>query len=184
MTETEIEIVEGCKRGDTECQKRLYLDYGPMIKGVCVRYTADTEEAEDLFHDVFVFILTHFDQYEHITALGGWLHRITVNKAIDYVRKKRLYDVEVMSQRPLEVRDMSVKHNDGLSMDELLMFVNALPDKYRTVFNLYVIDDIPQSEICTLMGETPTNVRTLISRARAMLRKHISEYLKDDNIVL
>lgn len=184
MTETEIEIVEGCKKGNSECQKRLYLDYGPMIKGICTRYTADSQEAEDLFHDVFVFILTHFEQYDHISALGGWLHRITVNKAIDYVRKKSLYDVDVLSQRPLEVRDSSININDGLTMNELLKFVNNLPDKYRTVFNMYVIDGISQTEISQKLGETSTNIRTLLSRARSMLRKQINDYLKDDNLVL
>ena len=85
LTEKEIEIIEGCQKGESSSQKMLYDTYGPLIKGICMRYTENLEEAEGLFHDVFIFILTHFEQYNKITSLGGWLRQITVNKAIDYV---------------------------------------------------------------------------------------------------
>ena len=61
LTEKDIEIIEGCRRGDTACQKMLYDTYGPMVKGICLRYADDIQEAEDLFHDIFIFILTHFE---------------------------------------------------------------------------------------------------------------------------
>lgn len=183
MTEDEKEIIEGCRRGDTECQKRLYLNFGPMIKGVCTRYTSDPSEAEDLFHDVFVFILTNFDDFNKVYSLGGWLHTVTVNKAIDYVRKKGLYGVDPMSKYDIDIPDTQGRNYDGLSMNEILGFVRMLPGKYRTAFNLFVIDGIPQEEISRLMGESRTNVRTLVSRAKAMLRVKIDEYLKKDNLI-
>ena len=183
MTEEEKEIVEGCRKGDPASQKRLYLDYGPMVKGICVRYTADMQEAEDLFHDTFVYILTHFAGFDKISSLGGWLRKISINKAIDHIRKKKLHDVDTLSALDIDIRDTAARINDTLTMEELTGFVNSLPDKYRSVFNLSVIDGVPQDEICRLMGETSTNVRTLLSRARASLRKQIEKYLEKDNIL-
>ncbi|MBP5206159.1 MAG: RNA polymerase sigma factor, partial [Bacteroidales bacterium] len=103
LTEQEILIIDGCRKGDQECQKMLYDTYGPMIKGVCLRYTGDIQVAEDLFHDIFIFILTHFEGYDNITSLGGWLRTITVNKVIDHLRREKLYLVTPMSSLGQEI---------------------------------------------------------------------------------
>ncbi len=184
LTEQEIEIIEGCRKGDTACQKRLYDQYGPLIKGTCLRYTGDMTEAEDLFHDIFVHILTHFDQYDHITNLGGWLNRLTINKVIDYMRHKSPNEAIPMSQFE-QVQAVSHDHHyDGIPMEVLLGFIQQLPPKMRTVFNLAVIDEKEQNEIVEMLQESCGNVRTTLSRARAMLRTKIQKYWKneEDNV--
>lgn len=180
LTEKDIVIIEGCRKGDPECQKMLYDTYGPMIKGVCMRYADDTQEAEDLFHDIFIFILTHFEKFDRITNLGGWLRVITINKLIDHLRKKSLYDTTPMSQLMLEPSGSEKENYDGIPMQVLLSMINSLPSKYKTAFNLYVIDEIKQEEIARLMDESPTNVRSLISRARRMLRQKIEKYMRNE----
>ena len=180
LTEKDIEIIEGCRRGDTACQKMLYDTYGPLIKGVCLRYADDTQEAEDLFHDIFIFILTHFENYDHITNLGGWLRVITINKLIDHIRKKKLYNATPMSQFEQEFGDKDSESYDGIPMKVLLNMINGLPLKYKTAFNLYVIDEIEQSEIARLMDESQSNVRSLISRAKLKLRKKIEKYMRNE----
>ena len=180
LTEQEIVIIEGCRKGDPECQKMLYDTYGPMIKGICVRYTSDIQEAEDLFHDIFIFILTHFEGYNSITSLGGWLRTITVNKVIDHLRREKLYRATPMSGLAQEIGDTTEPVYDGIPMETLLRMINELPEKYRTAFNLYVVDEIKQEEIARMMGETQTNVRSLISRAKSKLREKIEKYLKHE----
>ena len=88
MSEKEKKLIKGCIAGDKASQKQLYLEYGPMIKGICARYAADAEEGEDLFHDTFISILVNFQNYKNITSLGAWLRRITINKAIDHYRQR------------------------------------------------------------------------------------------------
>lgn len=180
MSEKEEQLIKGCKAGDTACQKQLYLDYGPMIKGICTRYTADAEEAEDLFHDTFVSILVNFKNYKNITSLGAWLRRITINKAIDHYRQKVRTKAIPLDELDHEPDADFQPLNENLSMNKLVEFINGLPDKYRTAFNLYVIDEIEQDEIVKIMNETPTNVRTLIFRARNILQKKIRQYLNHE----
>ena len=180
LTEKEIEIIEGCQKGDKNCQKMLYDTYGPLIKGTCLRYAADTQEAEDLFHDIFIFILTHFDQYTHISSLDGWLHRITVNKLIDYLRHKKTIPTVSMSQFEQEPGVTVDRMYDGIPMEVLLGYIQKLPDKMRTAFNLYIIDDLPQAQIAEMMHETQNNVSTMISRARATLRKSIQKFWRNE----
>lgn len=180
LTEQEIEIINGCRKGDTECQKRLYDEYGPLIKGICTRYINDIQEAEDLFHDIFVFILIHFEQYDNITSLGGWLRRIAVNKVIDHLRKEKLFRATPMSELSKEFGDATEPIYDGIPMEALQSMINELPLKYRTAFNLYVVDEVEQADIARMMGETQTNVRSLISRAKNKLRQQIEKYLKNE----
>ena len=180
LTEQEIVIIDGCRKGDQACQKMLYDTYGPMIKGVCVRYASDIQEAEDLFHDIFIFILTHFEGYDNITSLGGWLRRITVNKLIDHLRREKLYRATPMSALSQEVGSAVEPVYDGIPMEVLQRMINELPLKYRTAFNLYVVDEVKQDEIARMMGETQTNVRSLISRAKSKLRERIEKYWKKE----
>jgi RNA polymerase sigma-70 factor (ECF subfamily) len=176
LTEKETEIIEGCRNGDRECQKCLYLTYGPLIKGICVRYTDDMQEAEDYFHDIFVFILTRFEYFNNITSLGGWIRTITINKCIDFLRHKKLKNAIPMSSLECDFNDASVHDYDGIPMGELQSFIAQLPENQRTAFNLYVIDGVKQEQIAKMMQMTQNNISTLISRARATLRKRINEY--------
>ena len=180
LTEQEIEIIDGCRRGDPACQRMLYDTYGPMLKGVCLRYTGDIQAAEDLFHDIFIFILTHFEGYDHITSLGGWLRTITVNKALDHLRREKLFRTTPMSEMNQEFGDDTEPAYDGIPLEVLMRMVNELPPKYRTAFNLYVVDGVHQEEIARMMGETPNNVRSLVFRAKAKLRRRIEKYLKTE----
>ena len=180
LTEKEIEIIEGCRKGESSSQKMLYDTYGPLVKGICMRYTEDLAETEDLFHDVFIFILTHFEQYDKITSLGGWLRQITVNKAIDYVRRKNRRAAIPLSQFEVNPAVETTHEYDGIPMEVLLGFVNQLPQNYRTVFNMYIVDDICQDRIAEVMNLSKNNVSTLISRAKEKLRKNIEKYLKNE----
>lgn len=180
QTEKEIELIEGCRAGDIRCQKELYDTYGPLIKGICDRYISDPQEMEDQFHDIFVFILTNFDRFDNITSLGGWLRVITINKLLDHLRKVKNHPSMPMSYMTQEFSDPRQASYDGIPMQVLQSMINELPLKNKTAFNLYVVDELEQEEIARLMGETQTNVRSLISRAKKKLREKIEKYLRDE----
>lgn len=184
MTKEEKELINGCVKGKEACQKQLYLEYGPLVRGVCLRYAADEDEANDMFHDIFVFILTHFNEFKHITSLKGWLYRITLNKVIDHFRDPRKKTTNPTDSFESVVAPSSPMIPEILTKEQLMKFINELPEKRRIAFNLAVIDDLPQDEICKLMNETPTNVRTLISRSKESLRNRIRDYLNHEEFEL
>lgn len=185
MTAEEKKIIEGCRAGKTEYQKILYDQYGPDIKAVCIRYAGNEEEGFDLFHDTFVFILTHFKEYDRITSLGGWLHRIAVNRSIDFYRRKALHETTPIGEYEESFASVGPAHSaDVLTTQQILGFVNQLPVKQRMAFNLYEVDGYPEQEIVEMMGESATNVRTLISRAKKRLRDCIRQYLQNEEYEL
>lgn len=183
MTEKEKKLIKGCKEGKSEAQKQLYLEYGPLVKGICLRYTGNESEAEDLFHDTFVFILTNFGHFKEITSLNGWLRRITINKAIDHYRSQSYRRTDSLDEI-IEVPQAQVSGDSILTMNQLVGFINELPDKYRTAFNLYEVDGFEQKEISEIMGETLSNVRSLISRAKSILRARIRIFLNHEEFKL
>ncbi|MBO7491742.1 MAG: RNA polymerase sigma factor [Bacteroidales bacterium] len=177
MTSEEKDIINGCRRGDQSCQEQLYKTYGPIIKAVCYRYVGyQTEEAKDLFHDIVVTILTNIHAYKMDSSLKSWIYRISVNKCIDFLRSQNLRktaaDEETMMNYP-----SSERQNDTLTMDQIIEIINTLPVNQKMAFNLYEVDGFNEREIVEIMGMTPTNVRTLISRAKQSLRKRIQAYL-------
>lgn len=183
MTEEEQKLIEGCIAGDPIAQKQLYLQYGPMIKGICMRYAGNRQQGEDLFHDVFIFILINFKKYTHISSLDGWLRRIAINKAVDYYRSAKRNSLISTEEMLTELQEQdeydNIEIEETIPMAKLLEFINELSDKGRTAINLCLIDNIEQKEAAALMHETEVNLRTLLCRAKQKLRKRINKYMKD-----
>lgn len=184
VTKEEQKLIDGCIQGKPESQKRLFLEYGPLVKGICQRYAANPEEGEDLFQDVFVFLLTHFKDFTKITSLKGWIYRIAINKAVDYYRKRNLAKFTPIENEEYVVSTPVTPIPEVLTMDQLVAFINELPARQRTAFNLFAIDGYPQDEIGKMIGETPNNVRTLVFRAKKQLRKRIQNYLNHEEFEL
>ena len=184
VTKEEQKLIDGCVQGRTESQKQLFLEYGPLVKGICLRYAASPEEGEDLFHDVFIFILTHFKDFKNITSLKGWLYRISVNKAVDYYRKRRLARFTGFEDEEFVSSVTETPIPEVLTMEQLVAFINELPAQQRTAFNLFAIDGYPQEEIAQMIGETANNVRTLVFRAKKRLQKRIQRYLNHEEFEL
>ncbi|MBO4489431.1 MAG: RNA polymerase sigma factor [Bacteroidales bacterium] len=176
MTNEEKDIINGCKRGDQSSQEQLYRTYGPIVKAVCYRYVGyKTEEAQDLFHDIIVMILTNIHSFKTESSIKSWIYRISVNKCIDYLRcqsvRKTELDDDMMNYPSSE------RLNETLTMDQLVEIINTLPVNQKLAFNLYEVEGYNEQEIVKIMGMTPTNVRTLISRAKQSLRNRIQAYL-------
>ena len=184
VTKEEQKLIDGCIQGKTESQKQLFLEYGPLVKGICQRYAASPEEGEDMFHDVFVFILTHFKDYNKITSLKGCIYRIAINKAVDHYRKSRAAKFTPIENEEFVVSAPQTPIPEVLTMDQLVAFINELPDRQRTAFNLFAIDGYPQEEVGKMIGETPNNVRTLVFRAKKRLQTRIRNYLNHEEFEL
>lgn len=178
MTEEEKKLIEGCIAGDPSAQRQLYQQYGPMIKGICLRYAANRAKGEDLFHDVFIFILINFKRYTHISSLESWLRRIAINKAVDYYRSiKRKREVYTEELR-IEPQDEIIEVETSIPMPKLIELINELPDRGRMAINLCLIDEIDQKEAAVKMHVSETNLRTILCRAKQELRKKIYKYMK------
>ncbi|MBI9058799.1 MAG: sigma-70 family RNA polymerase sigma factor [Labilibaculum sp.] len=145
--------------------------------GVCLRYSKDLAEAEDTLQDGFIKIFQNVKSYQFKGSFEGWMRRVMVNTALAKFRQeKKIQLVE-------EVVDIEDEEDENyaeseISIDILLKMVQELPDRYRMVFSLYVLDGYPHNEIAEVMEITVGTSKSNLARGRAILKQKVKEYLE------
>lgn len=176
----EEEIVKGCLAGKREYQKKLYQLYAGKMLFVCMRYTKNREEAEDVMQDAFIKVFRSLASFKFQGSFEGWVRRIMVHTAIEYLRKKKhatvFDDVEDIIHQPESETDATGKLNEK----ELLRMIHYLPDGYRTVFNMYVIEGYSHKEIAGMLQISEGTSKSQLSKAKNHLKGLLHKYLDTD----
>ena len=171
---------DGSDAGKRDCYGQFYR----YLAAVCSRYVPSDEDVRDLLQDVFIKVFTRFDRFSYrgSGSLQAWIHQIAVNEALMFLRsrKKRL-------ALPLEVAELpddSEEYPEDPDLEDippqvLLELIRKLPERYRTVFNLYVFEDKSHKEIASMLNIKPSSSASNLHRAKALLAKWIEEYRKD-----
>ncbi len=181
------EIIQGCLNGKRSAQEALYKLYGGKLYGVCMRYTRNQMEAEDVLQDGFVKVFKNIRSFRDLgeNSLFNWMKRIIVNTAINYLRdqKKHRYqaDIETMDEIPDE--------SDGdnffdelrtlVSQDEILNLIRNLPEGYRIVFNLFAMEGFSHQEIADMLGVSVNTSKTQLFKARQHIIAGIREIARN-----
>jgi RNA polymerase sigma-70 factor (ECF subfamily) len=151
--------------------------------GVCLRYSKDTGDAEDILQEGFVRVFTKIGQYEFKGSFEGWIRRIMVNTALEKFRKHdRLYPVEEMA-----VYESSNWCDETISLitaDDLMRIIQELPPRYKMVFNLFAIEGYSHVEISEMMQISEGTSKSNLSRARVILQKKVLENFGSEKSVL
>ncbi|MCW3127667.1 MAG: rpoE [Bacteroidetes bacterium] len=167
------EIIEGCKKGERTAQKLLYERlYGRMM-GVCMRYSADRQQAMEVLNTAFMKVFTSIKDYKQKdnTGIEAWIHRIMVNTAIDHLRSEirhRHGDID----HSIYIEETTDIVSD-MSTDEIMAMVNALSPAYRAVFNLHVVEGYSHPEIAAMLGINEGTSKSNLAKAKMKLRKMI-----------
>jgi len=162
----------------------LYDKHAPWLLAVCLRYTGNREDAEDVLHDGFMKIIRSIESYrdKQTGSLEAWMRRIMVNTALNYIRDHKKDPLLTGLDPVLEIVSDTDDHDDyggwDLSREQLMELVCELPAGYRTVFNLYVMEDYSHKEIGELLGISENTSKSQLSKARTFLKKRLLEYQK------
>lgn len=173
----EYELIKGCIRQDARSQRLLFDKYAGKMMSVCLRYANDTMEAEDMIQDAFIKVFQYIGQFKFEGAFEGWIRRIVVNTAIRHLEKKKLHfkDIDENSQNTPKIEAQAYNH---LGEDDLLKLINQLPDGYRLVFNLNVIEGYSHEEIAEMLNIQAGTSRSQLVKARKMLQQQILQLQK------
>ena len=168
------EIIAGCVKGKREAQEKLYKKFSGTLFAICLRYSKNRMEAEDVLQEVFVKIYTHIHTYHFDGSFEGWLKRIAVNTSITYYRKSIRKQLEKdlddgISQMP----DEAFAFDGDYSMEDMLQCIDALPLGYRTVFNMYCIEGYKHKEIAELLKIDINTSKSQLSRAKVHLQNEL-----------
>lgn len=169
-------LVASCLKGNRESQQQLYERYAPKMLGVCYRYAQSLEEAEDILQEVFITVFRKLGQFRQKAPLGAWIHRITVNTALNCI-KSRLPASESLELLEQDAAHATTGAETGQAEKDLMGLVRTLPYGYRTVFNLFAIEGYSHEEIGQLLGIKAASSRSQYARARELMMKKIgSDY--------
>jgi len=175
----EQRLIAGCINGKPWAQKQVYELYASAMLSVCVRYVADRETARDILQDGFVKVFTKIDTYSGAGSFAGWIRRIFVTTALEYLRQNdALKQTESIDEYNYIIEDVNVSILDKISANDLITCISELPNGYRTVFNLYAIEGYSHAEIATILHISENTSRSQFMRARKMLQKTV-QYLID-----
>lgn len=166
------EIIHKCVKGSRVAQGQLYCKYSPVLYGICLKYSKSKAEAEDNLHDSFMTIFTKIEQFQFKGSFEGWIKRITVNTIMQKFRKEEY--VPLVTEDIEEVTEVEIE-NETVALGTLLNYIQELPDKYRTTFNLYVLDGYTHKEIGELLGTTAGTSKSNLARARQILKEKIDK---------
>ena len=179
MLEGLKKLIQRCKRGDIGAQSEIYQIYSGKMFGICLKYSRNKEEAEDNLQEAFITIFEKIDQYEFKGSFEGWMKRIVINTTLQTYRQKSVLSL-VEYDLPEEV-DVDIDESD-VSLDYLLKIIQELPERYRMVFNLYVLDGYSHKEISKMMGISEGTSKSNLSRARLILKEKIEEIQKKNQV--
>jgi len=153
-------------------QSEIYKLYADMLFGISLKYSENYQDAEDTLQDSFLTIFDKIKQYNNIGSFEGWLKKIAINTALQKYRKKRPLQLikEVTDTEEIVEIDLEDKN---LDIDFLLNLIQKLPNKYRLVFNLYVLDSYSHKEISKMLNISEGTSKSNLSRARKNLKNEL-----------
>lgn len=162
-------LVNDCLREKAAAQKQLYQHFAPTMLGVCYRYTKSMADAEDVLQDGFVKVFKNLGQYKANGELGGWIRRIMVTTAINFLKKNERYQTELLFEA--ESLHAVTNHHPEINMEAkaLAELIRQLPPGYQTIFNLHAVEGYSHVEIGKLLGINEGTSRSQYARARALL---------------
>ncbi|WP_053970720.1 RNA polymerase sigma factor [Mangrovimonas sp. ST2L15] len=172
------QLIQKCSNHDTQAQSELYQIYSGKLFSVCLKYSRNYAEAEDNLQDAFVTIFNKIAQFNHKGSLEGWMKRITVNTALQKYRKQGVF--EIIDEAHIEDVEVEIE-DDDITIDYLLKIIQDLPDRYRLVFNLYVMDGYSHQDIAELLSISSGTSKSNLARARKILKENIEDYKRRMN---
>ncbi|MEP2023077.1 MAG: sigma-70 family RNA polymerase sigma factor [Reichenbachiella sp.] len=169
------QLTDLCKAKDELAQKALYDKYANKMMRTCVRYLNDEMEAEDAMIDGFMKVYSKIDTFEYRGkgSLEGWIKRIMVNESLMLLRKRKMDQVEIEKIHHLSTEAATI---DSQLMEEtIIKVIQELPNGYRTVFNMYVIEGYSHKEIGEKLSISENTSKSQLSKARASLSKSLTQ---------
>ncbi len=178
----EEEIINGCKKSDSVSQRKLYEHFEKKMFVVCMRYTKNRMEAEDILQEAFVKVFLNIENFRNDCPLDQWIKKIIINTALKVIRKQVLV---------LPASDSIILENysDGeqpplssYSFLELINMIQKLPAGYQVIFNLYAIEGYNHREISVMLGISEGTSKSQYARAKVTLQQMIQQHSYENKL--
>lgn len=177
---SETDLIAGCLEGNRKMQEMLYNRFAPKMYAVCLRYSSNADDAQDLLQDGFIKIFKNLDKYRGDGSFEGWVRRIFVNTSIEHFRKKIKINT-VADSSEIQVEDKEWNAFESLAEKDIINIIQELSPGYRQVFNMYVIEGYSHKEIGDILGISEGTSKSQLARAKSILKKVVENKLNLNN---
>jgi len=173
------DIIELSKAGNRKAQFQLYKLYSKAMFNICYRMLNSIEEAEDLLQEAFAEAFKKLDSFRFESSFGAWLKRIVVNRCINHLKKRR---AELIYTDNLPEKDCNDNNNDKndnqfrMDVKAIHRAMEQLPDGYRIIFSLYLIEGYDHAEIAQIMGISESTSKSQFSRAKQKIKQILEKH--------
>jgi RNA polymerase sigma factor (sigma-70 family) len=164
------QIINDCKNRNTKAQEEVYKALSPKIFAVCLKYSRSYAEAQDNLQEGFLLIFEKIEKYNFQGSFEGWCKRVVINYVLQQYRNQNVF--EIVSENIADETSLEVEEED-ISLDFLTRIIQELPDRYRLVFNLYVMDGYAHKEIAAMLDINIGTSKSNLARAKAILKEKI-----------
>lgn len=167
-------IIQQCQKQDPQAQKALFEQYKGLLYGICVRYINDPVQAEDVFIEGFYKIFAKISSFKGEGSFEGWMRRIMVNESLMYLRKNATLHIslDVNIHNPAEEFDT---YASDFTFDDIMAVIDELPTGYRTIFNLYVVEEYKHREIAEMLGISINTSKSQLIFAKKKLQEALKK---------
>lgn len=166
------DLIARCRTGDRDAHFKLYKLYSKAMYNVGYRITRSQEDAEDVLQEAFISAFRNLDSYRGDATFGAWLKRIVVNKALNALNKKKLETIpDDDEQWDVAEEEAAVEYKEDLTVERVKRAIEKLPDGYRTVLSLYLLEGYDHQEIGEILGVSESTSKSQLNRAKNKLKE-------------
>jgi len=169
------DLISRCREGDRDAHYKLYKLYSKAMFNVGYRITGNQDDAEDVLQEAFISAFRNLNSYRGDSAFGAWLKRIVVNKAINTLNKKKHESIPDDDRWDVPEEEAPAEYGDGLTVERVKKSIEQLPDGYRSVLSLYLLEGYDHQEIAEIMGISESTSKSQLNRAKGKLRELIGK---------
>ena len=170
------QLIKKCKLQDRKAQEELYRKYSGKLFLLCLKYSSDRQQAQDILQEGFLKIFENLYQYSGKGSFEGWMSRITINTALKKFRDQTVY-LSIEEDYIEDPEDFQVDE-EQVELSELIRFIQELPERYRHVFNLFVMEGYSHQEISEMLKISPGTSKSNLARARLKLQQSVEAHLQ------
>ncbi len=164
------------KKGDKKAFDEIYSAFSGAMYGICLRYSRCADDAQDILQESFIKIYNNANQYSLDKPLAAWIKTIVINTALTYIKKNYRFELHEEDSYFDEQVEHDLEFDDQETLKKmLLMFLNKLPDGYRTVFNLFVLENLTHKEIAEYLGISENTSKTQFFKAKKQIQQWVAE---------
>jgi len=180
---TTEQIIQGCLKGHSECQRALVDRYSDLLFAVCLRYTGEESRSKDVLQESFIRVFKSIKNFDPDKgSLQAWMKKITVNMALKTLNKNKIKtnNLTIDINEKISVQPSAI---DKMQAEDLMKIIQTLPEGYRQVFNLSVVEGYSHKEIAEMLRIEDSTSRSNLSRAKQLLRKKLIAFKKNESWV-